>query len=64
MGIIKQAKIITAREERRRTQDNLFTQFGLILTYSGGDISSPFHYNDEYNFTKRYQRVTRISLQT
>ena len=33
---------------------NLFTQFGLMMTYSGGESSSPFHYNDMSFFTKRY----------
>jgi len=29
------------REEREHK--NLFTQFGLMMTYSGGESSSPFH---------------------
>jgi hypothetical protein len=60
----KSNKNKTAREEREREHKNLFTQFGLMMTYSGGESSSPFHYNDMSFFTKRCQRVTRISLQT
>jgi len=33
---------------------NLFTQFGLMMTYSAGESSSLFYYNDMSFFTKRY----------
>jgi len=33
---------------------NLFTQFGLMMTYSREESSSSFHYNDMSFFTKRY----------
>jgi hypothetical protein len=46
----KQQEIKEEGEEHK----NLFTQFGLMMTYSGGESSSPFHYNDMSFFTKRY----------
>jgi len=46
----KQQEIKEEEEEHK----NLFTQFGLMMTYSGGESSSPFHYNDMSFFTKRY----------
>jgi len=33
---------------------NLFTQISLMMTYYGGESSSPFHSNDLSFFTKRY----------
>jgi hypothetical protein len=35
------------RERRKKTRENLFTQFGPILAYSRGESSSSFHNNDE-----------------
>jgi len=45
---IIQEKINNMRLEKIRTQKNLFTQFSPILTYSRGESSFPFHYNDEF----------------
>ena len=44
------------QQERKEEGEhkNLFTQFGLMMTYSGGERSTLFHYNDTSFFTKRY----------
>jgi len=38
---------------RMRTQEFVY-QFGLMMTYFGGESSSQFHYNDMSFFTKIY----------
>jgi len=43
-----QAKIKQQEINEEGEHKNLFTQFGLILTYSGKESSSLFHYSDEF----------------
>jgi len=57
-----QIKRVTINSSKNKQQEikeegehkNLFTLFGLMMTYSGGESSSLFHYNDMSFFTKRY----------
>jgi len=51
MIVINTSKIKNS-ESRERTQASLVTQFGPILTYFGGESSSPFHYNFRVTFQK------------